>query len=751
MIFPLLLICFSLILSACTTESVPNTDSETQGKDTDTEKITASSEEVVIAGGENEYTVVYSEKATDDLKAAMKKLTNGIRDITGEKAEFHTDKLENKPEVEREILVGVTNREESASALESVSAPGYSVEFIGEKLVITGSSTGYVEMAIDALMSVWTVGEGSVSVMSSVSLRLDDTQNAIPMLNSDFEFAYRIIGASADKFSATYASNLSIDLQRIAGGTTLFRYDTTAAVSETSYELLIGPTNRPLSAKAYEELGAFDYRIVSEGNKIAIVSHTTDGYERAVNKFKEYVQRSVENTYKGDVYMPALTEITECVDSSYKDFKAMSGGTLTGIFDGGDSYVFYYENTTASAASEYVQGLISDGYTLTETYSLGDNAYSLLMSSKYTVYVSYLPMVNATRVYVEKKGTGTYPTVKEQIEVAEPIATPAIWQLEVDTYSTRANGGMSYVMQLPDESFIVVDGGYDTHNGRTSRDAENLYKLLMENKPASHEKPIIAAWFITHLHGDHFGALMRFAETHANDVTVQGFYFNFPQGTIESEDGTISGGGSTVKSAMKKFAGAKLYNKLHSGMQLGFAGAEISIICTFEDVYPNTFADANDTCTVFRVTLGNQRIMILGDARENQSAVMETTIPRSELECGMVQVAHHGYEGCNPKLYQLINAHTALWPMNIVSFQPSYGRICNVFAMWFSSGGRLPANRYLYNAEHIKKIFVSGQGTVKLELPYTPTGDRIIDYNKYYTDNWEAYKKEYFGDSQLTW
>ena len=89
--------------------------------------------------------------------------------------------------------------------------------------------------------------------------------------------------------------------------------------------------------------------------------------------------------------------------------------------------------------------------------------------------------------------------------------------------------------------------------------------------------------------------------------------------------------------------------------------------------------------------------------------------------------------------------------MNIVSFQPSYGRICNVFAMWFSSGGRLPANRYLYNAEHIKKIFVSGQGTVKLELPYTPTGDRIIDYNKYYTDNWEAYKKEYFGDSQLTW
>ena len=45
----------------------------------------------------------------------------------------------------------------------------------------------------------------------------------------------------------------------------------------------------------------------------------------------------------------------------------------------------------------------------------------------------------------------------------------------------------------------------------------------------------------------------------------------------------------------------------------------------------------------------------------------------------------------------------------------------------------------------MKKIIVAGQGTVKLELPYTPTGDRIIDYNAYYAANEQAYLDEYYN------
>ena len=716
------------------------------------ESSTSSVEQVVLAGGKDEYTIVYSESATDYMKSTMKKLADGIYDVTGKKASFHTDKLQSNPEVEREILVGVTNRSESADALNSLTAPGYRVNFVGEKLVIIGSSTKYVEKAIDELMTVWTAEDGKISVSKALTLSLDDSANALPLVDSNGEFVYRIIAAAEDEFSAQYASDLVSTLKSVVGGSVYRRFDSAVENNEEKYEILIGPTNRPLSAKAYEDLGAFDYRILKEGNKIAIVSHTTEGYLKAVIEFKNIMKNSVENTYVGEVMMPDFENTTKCVDDTYDDFKAMSGGKLTGIFNVGDSNVFYYENTAAADASAYVQSLVSDGYTLANTYSLGDNAYSLLTGEKYTVYVSYLPMVSATRVYVETKGTGNYPTVTEPIEVAEPIAPPAIWQLEVDAYSARANGGMSYVMQLPDGTFIVVDGGYNVSKGNTSRDAENLYKLLMENKPASHEKPIIAAWFITHLHSDHFGALMRFANLYASNVTVQGFYYNFPATTIAAPGDSITGSaGKSVEAAMRKFEGATLYNKCHSGMRIGFAGAEISIICSFEDVYPYTFADTNDTCTVFRVTLGNQRIMILGDARENQSKVMETTIPQSELECGIVQVAHHGYEGCNPKLYKLINAHTVLWPMNIVSFQPSYGHIINVFAIYYAVDAPFMANQYIYNAEHVKKIIVAGQGTVKLELPYTPEGERIIDYKKYYTDNWEAYKKEYFGEEQLTW
>ena len=86
---------------------------------------------------------------------------------------------------------------------------------------------------------------------------------------------------------------------------------------------------------------------------------------------------------------------------------------------------------------------------------------------------------------------------------------------------------MSYVLQLSDGKFIVVDGGYDT-----KEDAASIYKILTENKPANHEQPIIAGWFITHLHIDHIGALRNFTNRYKDKVKVEGFYYNFPYVTI---------------------------------------------------------------------------------------------------------------------------------------------------------------------------------------------------------------------------
>ena len=128
---------------------------------------------------------------------------------------------------------------------------------------------------------------------------------------------------------------------------------------------------------------------------------------------------------------------------------------------------------------------------------------------------------------------------------------------------------MCYVLRLTDGSFMIIDSGYNT-----DAEAENLYNLLRENTPDG-QKPVISAWFITHLHNDHFGGLIRFATKYSGDVDVKAFYYNFPTDSVSSSSNPVdTGSAGSVEAAMKKWKNAKRYDTMHSGMRLGFAGAK---------------------------------------------------------------------------------------------------------------------------------------------------------------------------------
>ena len=169
------------------------------------------------------------------------------------------------------------------------------------------------------------------------------------------------------------------------------------------------------------------------------------------------------------------------------------------------------------------------------------------------------------------------------------------------------------------------------------------------------------------------------------------------------------------------------YSKLHSGMKIGFAGAEVTVIATHEDVYPLAFEDGNDTSTVIRLDIAGQKVLFLGDAYYNEESAMLSTLDPADLKCNIVQVSHHGYEGCSNAFYQVTGASVVLWPMNIDGYQESgySGVPQNVFKQWYSSS----KNQYIRTSTTIKKILVSGAGTVKLTLPYDPAVQTV-----YYTD-----------------
>ena len=192
-----------------------------------------------------------------------------------------------------------------------------------------------------------------------------------------------------------------------------------------------------------------------------------------------------------------------------------NGASYTGS---DDSIVYYYTGVKSSDYTTYISTLTGAGYTQVQTYSADSCNYALLDNGTNTVFVSFLRSVSGSnmgrlRVFVQKSGTA-YHTAKDA--TADGKYTPALWQLDVDN-TGGDNGGMSYVVRLSDGTFIVIDGGYNT-----DAEAKNLYSILKANNPLKGE-PVISAWFITHMHIDHYGALFNFARLYADSVKVLGF------------------------------------------------------------------------------------------------------------------------------------------------------------------------------------------------------------------------------------
>lgn len=339
-----------------------------------------------------------------------------------------------------------------------------------------------------------------------------------------------------------------------------------------------------------------------------------------------------------------------------------------------NSKVYYYTGVSKANYDTYLSTLTADGYTSVKNYNADGCYYSLWDNGTTTVFVSFLRDVSSSswsvkgrlRVFVQASGT---PYHTQSTATTANVCTPMLWQLDVD--NTSADGGMGYVIRLTDGTFIVIDGGYRNDN----RDADNLYSILVANNPLE-GKPVISAWFITHLHEDHWGCLEDFTKKYVNKITVNGFYYNFPSETIGDVSAQLA---TNREKDMKKWTGAKLYSKIHSGMVMGFAGATVEVLATHEDVMQSYYSgtlksnnfgnDGNETSTVLRFNIAGQSIMFLADAEQNVSDAMLGTYTASYLNSDIMQMAHHGFsDTVSSDLINAISPNVVLWPMDITRY-----------------------------------------------------------------------------------
>ena len=294
---------------------------------------------------------------------------------------------------------------------------------------------------------------------------------------------------------------------------------------------------------------------------------------------------------------------------------------------------------------------------------------------------------------------------------------------------------MSYVFRGTNGEFFILDGGYETET-----EADRIYTLLRENTPAG-QTPVIAGWYLSHLHGDHYGAMLAFSEKYASEIPVRAFYYHFSQRAGDVQ--WLSDIKRSVETAMGRWGDAVRYGNLHTGLGFTVAGIRVDVLFTQEDLLPTLTDDLNETSTVIRVTAGGQRLLFLADMGRLTAERMLAELPASELKSDIVQVAHHGYEGASLAFYQTVNPETVLWPMNIVGWQESgYASVPqNVFGFWYrmSPTDAYPfGNRWLVDSASVKKILVSGFGTAEIPLPFTPEGEKLGDFQDYYNKHKQA-------------
>ena len=243
-------------------------------------------------------------------------------------------------------------------------------------------------------------------------------------------------------------------------------------------------------------------------------------------------------------------------------------------------------------------------------------------------------------------------TTPEYEKLTEPTVT------QIGRYgASNSAAGESYIIQLEDGSFIVIDGG-----PLNDADADGLLKFLVDNKPTSHEKPRVI-WMFTHLHVDHTDLAVKFLRERYRDIELTMLCYNFPNTQTALKDSLCANTYALIGSLGRNYPDMQTY-VFHSGQKLKLAGCEIEFLYTQEDYWPQKFETANDTSATWRMNFSSgHSFLVLGDSEKGMCSQM-SSIYGDYLESDILQLSHHGLNGATLGIYQNIDPIICFWAID---------------------------------------------------------------------------------------
>jgi len=258
--------------AACQTPDDPAKESgNNQGSETDPVIETDPPKDPLqlTEGDTCKYTVVRPMNAGDAVKNASVNIKNALSEaIGGNAVSISEDFLaSNMKPGEFEILVGNTNREESARAIEGFKYFDYAIVIEGSKLVINGRDEAMVAEAVKHFISMIEAAEGDIIFNDGDQLvvKQDYPFEELKFGDTVINDYAIVLPSAATPVMKAYANSLQLKIAQLCGELLPVIND---RKEETDKEILLGNTSREAS-KAVDAaaLGEYGYSISASGRK----------------------------------------------------------------------------------------------------------------------------------------------------------------------------------------------------------------------------------------------------------------------------------------------------------------------------------------------------------------------------------------------------------------------------------------------------------------------------------------------------
>ena len=473
------------------------------------------------------------------------------------------------------------------------------------------------------------------------------------------------------------------------------------------FAILVGTTEYPESTDLYSRLTYSDFRAELVNKKYTLGFHDMDTASAGLEKLESLMRQSFKD---GELILSESWNYILSTDEILKSIPTYDGGTFMDVCEGAyDMQTIIIENTSLDEYNAYLTSVTEKGFKLYTDNSIGENLFATFESDKFILTTMFFADINQVRVTMEYSGNYSLPSLKEENVYSDAGIESSVTQIGLEE-SAGIQNGMSYVVRLSDGSFIVFDGG----TGLAKKQFVEVISSLADDP----EHITIAAWIITHAHGDHMGLILSvlFDKNYSDLFDVEQIIWS------KVGEKQLKNIGNDNMDYIDKYFEQLDNTKIviaHPGQVFYLRNAVYTVYSTIEMVEPFILANLNDSCVVGRLEIDGKSLFFPGDSHPAETEML-TSVYADDMKSDVVQVIHHGYQGGNATFYAMVDPITVFWPLGMKNYSTAESPNVPMKDWGYSA--------WLFSEEaKVENIYVAGSDVLTLLIKDLPSHSAVSD------------------------